>query len=337
MMLRALSIGTLLAISVLDAGTQYIYPVGLKDGRVVWQHQQNQNNLSLMTTIETDLDTFLVSMCNPCAYTTLPNSTDFSFIDEGVIKVKTDLKRSAQSIDLDIPLINFFEVKWKSNRTGYISGLYKKKYRIVAFDLEGNCTMLATDPNKNYQYPNIIDNQLFYIVEDEQSNFTIEKRLLHKKNKKDTSKIIHPKSQKALFFLNMHSTTKGFFIAHQGTTAQKTLLFTYNLLEEVAREGWKIEQLFSFEIPSDLLEGPKRLYESLKPLIPYHFDEYIFFVDCAQTSYLKIYKYNVKTAQTALFLEEIENHCFAPLIFKNYCYYGSQVKNLDFKRKKIDF
>ena len=71
----------------------------------------------------------------------------------------------------------------------------------------------------------------------------------------------------------MQSEDLGFVLVHQDALAvnEKTVLFHYYAIEK-KMDTWRVRQLFSFCVPSFLLDAhnENRLYENMLPLLPHH-------------------------------------------------------------------
>ncbi len=280
---------------------EYIYPVAVSQrGSFYLIYQKTPNHIELWEwTLQTNYaDQLLMSRFTPAGFQLLPDEDGFSFIDNGILKIKKWLKRSPRTIEFDAPIYQVEVVHWLDNTTCYTSGKYKNNFGIFQIDYEGEVTPIYLHETADCMYPQKVYDELFYIERDHDWNYRImqaiyepalgknfEERHSFKENQQqDAVEIIDFKKQ-PIVFLSMVSESEGFVVGHPPTVnrTEQAIYFEYYHLKK--ENDWHVEKLFSFNIPADLLfvGSPARLYESILPLLPRHYATKIMFTTADNT------------------------------------------------------
>lgn len=154
-----------------------------------------------------------------------------------------------------------------------------------------------------------------------------------KTNKKSSSydqQCIFDNGDHPIAFLHMVNDHEGFFIKHSAISYldDSTMLFDYNSLKKNAPDDtWRVNYLFTFEIPSSLLiQGTdKRLYESMLPLLPRHHENIIYYssLDNQSRATLAIFSYDLTSGVITKRTKNYTGHCLAPLILGNKVFFGN--------------
>ena len=92
-----------------------------------------------------------------------------------------------------------------------------------------------------------------------------------------------------------------------------------------SKEGWEKSLLFTFTIPTSLLAGKDRLYESILPLLPRTCQSGIYYVDSSQTSFLGIYHHDFETQEKRCLVESKSQHLLGILDHYSGIAYGGQL------------
>ncbi|HLX54399.1 MAG TPA: hypothetical protein VKR58_10680, partial [Aquella sp.] len=272
------------------SGTEYIYPVAsLNNGAtVLCIHQHNPTHIELVewNPSTNHAEQILWSMFNPAGLQLLPNNAGFSFIDNGRLRIKLFQKRSPKAIDFDEPLFGINGLQWIDQYTCYCSAYYNNNFALFELHDDGTMHCLCWKKGSDYLYPQKIGEQLFYIeryIAENSTHYRI-MQCAYENNNNDAFAIVDFYST-PIIFLTMISDKHGFVLEHaQNIDSDNSIIpFSYH---EIIKQGdtWSKNILFSFSIPTDLLVGDTKLYESLLPLLPRIVDNKIYFIDCAPTS-----------------------------------------------------
>ncbi len=305
--------GWLLFCSVHINTTEFLYPVAVRDNGLFYLiYQKTPHHIELWEwNIETQhAEQLLFSRFTPAGFRLLPTQDGFSFIDNGILKVKKFFKRSPRIIEFDAPIYQVELVHWLDDAICYASGKYQNNFGIFQIDYEGEVTPLCMKESVDCMYPQKIDDLLFYIERNErlqccimQTNYMPaegndfnERLAWHYDHQQEFIKIAS--FETPIVFLAMVSDTEGFVVGHPPLVNRTDPLipFDYYHLRKGAL-GWKVNKLFSFSIPSHLLfiGSAARLYESLLPLLPRHYDQKIVFANMTELPHFSLFIYDRTT------------------------------------------
>jgi len=336
---------------------EYLYPVASinQDNTLILIQQKAADNIALwFWDVQTKrLKPGLWSRFNPAGLRMLPDKSGFSFVDNGLVKIKFFHKRSPKTIALDEPLYNINMIRWIDSYRCYVSAKKHNHYGIFQLTTDGDVCCVVYNPSGDCLYPQKIDDVLFY-VERIKNNYRIMyvpypkillsaidnfnsvgdfdiqvQKILDKQIKKKTLGEINNRQsifdfkKQPIAFLYMISLVEGFVLEYDAYIDAKddTILFSYLHLTKKG-STWQYNQLFSFGIPAALLlaDSPARLYESMLPLLPRHVSNAIYFVNVHEHN-LNIFRYDWD-------LDIVEQkttdnqHCFAPFVVRNGLFFG---------------
>ncbi len=322
---------------------EFLYPVGYHPERNAFyvMYQKGATHLELW---EWDAQTqyaqqLLLSRYTPAGFTFLPDYSGFSFIDNGMLKVKQPLKRSPRTIEYNAPLYNVEQVNWIDSRTCYASGKYQDYFGIFQIDWEGDVSPLILKEECDYLYPQKIDSTLFFIersqkgmcriactdyqAPDQQDDFN-SSMMVYLENQPKIHGVIP--FETPLAFLHMVSDTEGFVVSYPENLLQKNpaVPFEYYRIMR-SKEGWEKSHLFTFTIPTSLLAGKDRLYESILPLLPRICQSGIYYVDSSQTSFLGLYYYDMEAQEKRTLIENKGQHLLGIMNHNSGIAYGGQL------------
>jgi hypothetical protein len=332
---------------------EYAYPVACLDNgtTILLIHQLSSEQIELLqwNTQTNSTEQILWSLFNPAGFQLLPDQSGFSFIDNGRLRVKIFNKRSPKSIDFDEPIFNINSLRWIDEYSCYCSAQQGDDYNLFHLSTDGAIDCIGFCNNKDYLYPQKVENHLFYIERDKsdmpdnvfyhimQAGYPV---IEYNRDNSSTTrqgcnnialdaKMIVDFNNSPIIFLRMQSLQEGFVIEHQARidSNDTTMSFIYHHLIKDG-DTWSRQTLFSFAIPSFLLiKGTeKSLYESILPLLPAIVDNKIYFVDCLGSDdyYLAPYCYDLQTGTTNnIALEsKCEGHCFVPMLCGKRFYCG---------------
>lgn len=274
---------------------EYLYPVGYNSeaDTVYLMYQKTMNHIELW---EWDPHTkyaqqLLMSRYSPAGLKLLPDGSGFSFIDNGILKVKSFIKRSPRTIEFDRPLSNVELVHWIDSKNFYTAAQLQDYSGIFAIDWDGCVQEIAHKEGIDYLYPQKIENELYCIERTEQGE-----HFLCRMNFQPhaTPQKLYSFENQAVAFLHMRSADLGYVTSFKPALSKREKVISFEYVQILKKEAWESEKLFSFNIPTSLLTpGPTRLYESILPLLPYHKEDDIYFVS-AENSILELYHYSLK-------------------------------------------
>jgi len=356
------SLFLLLLISSSIQLAEYVYPVAAldQDNLILIQQKATNNILLWFWNKETkQVEQGLWSRFNPAGFRLLPDKSGFSFIDNGLLKVKFFHKRSPKTIALDEPLYDINLIQWIDNDHCYVSAKKNGHFGIFQLSMKGDVDCIVANSFADCLYPQKIDDTLFYIERisnnyrvmsiscpelvccnsDDSAiihDFDVQvQKIMDKHTRKEKKKSVRNKQlifdfkRQPIDFLYMISSTQGFVLEYDAyvDTKDDTILFSYLHLAK-KNNTWHYEQLFSFAIPANLLlsDSPTRLYESILPLLPRHIDNAIYFADTRHQQNLNIFRYDLRLGITKqeTFTKSKNQHRFAPWIIDDKLFFGGE-------------
>jgi len=316
---------------------EYVYPVAsLNDGTtILYIHQHSPTKIELFSfnTQTHQTEPMLWSIFNPAGLQMLPDSSGFSFIDNGRLRIKSFQKRSAKAIDFDEPIFGISSLHWMDNHTCYCSAQYNNSFALFELHNNGILQCLHASEGKDCMYPQKINDQLFYIERYPIKNnmhYRIVSCTYQTDNfNKQAIEMVNFENT-PIIFLTMLSETEGFVIEHTQhvNSENTTILFKYH---HIIKEGhiWSKNQLFSFSIPTHLLlDNEEKLYESILPLLPRIINNRVYFVDCINNKdhILEPYFYSLSDKIIEkIHLDQQKGHIFVPIICSNTVYFGGTI------------
>jgi len=296
----------------------YLYPVErfTHDGQEylmsLWQKEKDCVELYLCNTATGVAQKELFSLFNPVGIQLLPSHDAYSFIDNGRVRIKEFIKRSPQSLEFDKPIFNISLVHWIDDTMAYCHAQEGHRFGIYMFDRNGSVQRLLYDASADYLFPSKIGDMLHYIrrtqVNDSMhyevgvvpfpDKVLCDERVLY--NLEDQQLILSAGTL-PIAFLRMESAQQGFVLVHQNEfdpEVDRTIQFHYYALERRSN-GWHARQLFSFCVPSCLLDhtNQNRLYENVLPLLPYHHGANIYYGSMSSdtaSENMQLYCFNMK-------------------------------------------
>lgn len=333
-------------------GGEFLYPVGVSsDEEVVYViYQKTNTHLELW---EWDYKTryanqMLLSRYSPAGFVLLPDKSGFSFIDDGVLKVKQFIKRSPRIIEYDAPLYNVELVNWIDSYHCYASGKYNDYFGIFQIDWDGVVAPIVYQHKKDALYPQKIGDSLFYIERTEESQYQIKQVPYHLKsidtlnekfsscsNGKSECTIIDFK-EKPIAFLRMISENEGFVVEYPQSVSKNedSILFNYHHFKY--NNGWTVSLLFTFNIPTEfLIKNEMRLYESILPLLPCVSKQAVYYVDSSESGFLSLYWYDLINGKNNS-LGCTNQHVFGIKESEKGVFYGGVLKGEIYMREGVE-
>jgi hypothetical protein len=330
-------------LTLLTNGPEYLYPVAWSPLQnafyVIYQKSPETVELWLWDPASGNASLALLTRFTPASFTMLPNNAAFSFIDHGVIKIQSLIKRSPSRVELDRPLYDITQIHWLDDTAFYLSAKERTRYGIYQVNREGKVDPIIINQESDCLYPSKVDEKLFYI--ERLHNDGIQKeRIMLIEYKVNTIPVEGIKeyalqerccSQPMVLldldvpaaFLYMESAENGYFISYPSQvkkTDRKISCYYYQFQKEKTGK-WTYFKLFSFDVPSDmLLTGEKRLYESILPLLPRHIGNSIYYVTIGtEYNQLEVHCYNSVLRQKDCIMHSCVagQHLFVPVAANN--------------------
>ena len=330
---------------------EFLYPVAHIDNgeQLLLLYQKSLQNIELWIFDTTSHQAIkgISSFSTPANLRIMPSGNGFSFIDQGYIKIKEFMKRSAKTISINEPIGLFSHMNWINEDLFYFVAKEGDFFQIFQSNTQADVTRL-TNLTADALYPQKIGNTLFFMQRDNSGKISIMQQpwtpvpMNESKNIGKTQ--IIQESDQQLCYLHMISDVAGFYIQAPHKKAHDTdcyEFFCYQLKKEADR--WENQQLFSFMIPSKYLIGAARLHESIEPFLPnYVHHNSIYFVSWDQNSMIspqfELYHFDcashVISNQSHLITKKYNNHMiFAPYIHEDILYCGLITMNNDEHKK----
>ncbi len=305
--------GALVAMSQQERRYSYLYPIdtiefeGQESVLTLWQKSRDITELYFCNTATGVAHKELFSLFSPVGIRVLPSARAYSFIDNGRVRIKELIKRSPATVEFDKPLFNISLIHWLDDDTAYCHAQEGHRFGLYIFNREGGVQRLLYDQLHDYLFPSRIGDKLFYIRRSYKNNqayhaicaVPFEHNVPYDENVyyETDQELIIQAGALSIAFLRMQSEDQGFVLVHQGAldVNEKTVLFHYYAIERKA-DMWRARQLFSFCVPSFLLDSnnENRLNENILPLLPYHDGTQIYYGSAQiNSSSMQIYCFDV--------------------------------------------
>jgi hypothetical protein len=329
-----------------------VYPVGINpinSSEVLYVMYQIDTSLELLVwNAETkQVSRVLSKRFLPSQVSILPDNDGFSFIDQGVIWVKSHAKRSPTHLEIPFPLRHIDYIYWKDYSACYFSALNGDQYALFELDRSGNLDCLLAMQGHDCLYPQKVDNSLFCIVRDQGSNkYNLIKsyyphishipRSFNEYDNSDTQQISCASLLSSdndcvmlysfdvpVAFLNMVSDTKAFI------TTVPEQVYSANLMEysyatlELTNKSWSLQPLFSFSLPHT---STSKTLELVLPFLPRYnqANKKIVYTSFTKNVFT-VYEYDCDTGVSKQ-LSDNGTDSFAPCFFHDKIIWGGEIK-----------
>lgn len=330
------------------SSAQYLYPVAVLDQYVYCMYQSSPETIALILWDgeHKEMVPGLLSRYMPAGFHLLPDNSGYSFLDNGILRVKKFMKRSPKSLEFLAPLYDIQVPTWIDAQTGYFAAKVRDSYGIFQFDVDAQLGGLLLDPQKDFMYPQIAGSSLFYIERVKRGIgyqfrvLAIERPQTVMLSNDDETVAFKPilSDQTAQEIMDFHDEPIAFLTVRDAQTAflisypahideeASQITCSYYMLKN--KNGWDEYRIFDFVIPTSLLfkSSEDRLYESILPLLPRHIGKDIYFVDAreSQNNNLNIYVYSSDGKIEQLTRADQPGlHYFAPIAIGSALYCGS--------------
>jgi len=328
--------------------TQYFYPVVELDQRVYCIYQSSPEIIAMIVWDHEHKEMVpgLLSRYMPAGLRLLPENSGYSFLDNGILRVKKFMKRSPKSLEFYAPIYDIYVPEWIDAHTGYFAAKVRETYGVFQFDIDANLACLLIDPKKDFMYPQKIDSSLFYIERIKRGlgyQFRVlsieypaqvdmegdDEMVAFKPILSDQAATeIFDFHNEPIAFLYMQSANSGFLVSYPEHIEEDAEFIMCSYYQLSKKNGWGEKLLFNFVIPAALLfkSSEDRLYESILPLLPHHLGNDIYFVDANGSGGLNLNLFVYHTVSGAIeqltFADQPGQHYFAPILVDRFLYCG---------------
>jgi len=321
--------------------TQYLLLIAQKENFSLQLYAWNQ--------ITQEVIQLLSSQFTPGGVVFNKGQDSFAFIDNGRIRIKQLVKRSPKSLDIFDPISNIVQVGWLDNAHLYLCAQLLGRFGIFIVNQKNDLIKLLWHKKYDYLWPQKIGSYLAYIKrineveyeckETQVNVYMIEKCCIPEKFKVSHDKecifslvkngkidscaegfnyeILNNFGVLPIAYLQMIGLDSGYVISHSSrvNSEDKFIEFGCWFFDRAHKK-----KLFSFSIPTGMLWGEGRLYESLKPLLPQYHKGFWYFLD-AVNSILQLHTFNDSTRKI-IQLTHSPTHIIGTYIFDDRIFYG---------------
>lgn len=276
---------------------EYIYPITTRidNGQelVLFMHQTTTQETRLWSlNVKTNsYEQLLSSRYNPVGVTLLPDNSGFSFLDNGLIKVKSFFKRSPKTIEIYEPIYDFSVPQWLDNEYCFFHAKEGNRYGIYQTDLDGQLQMIIKNPVYDYLYPQKVGDTLFFIARDFAGNCYVKKSKYYA-TQNEACLHVQNFSQNKLMNLKMINEYEGFVVEYISNSNE---LLTFNFYKLFCdNDVWNKKILFTFSVPTFLFfDKSIMLRDPMAALFPVVVCDGVYFISMQEK--LHTYFYNFKT------------------------------------------
>ncbi|HRN77851.1 MAG TPA: hypothetical protein PLU71_01310 [Candidatus Dependentiae bacterium] len=254
---------------------EYLYPIDTfkheGDDIVLIMHQVSNREIQLLAWhAEKEIYIPLLSkQYNPTSVKLLPDKNGFSFIDNGLLKIKKFDKRSVHIVEFDKPLYNIGYIQWINPQQCYFHAKYGERYGIYKSNMEGEITPLITDTSCNNMYPQKIDDTIFCIEHIHHQYKVI--AVHHSQDSLHQVKtVVKDFGNIAIAYLTMTDRNEGFVIAHPKYIETHSKVINFQMYQIKIFDGISsCEKILDFNLPTKLFfDNNYLLHEGIIPFLP---------------------------------------------------------------------
>lgn len=348
MKFKTIRLFTILLFPIPCHSIQYFYPVAELDQRVYCVYQSSPEIIAMIVWDHEHKEMVpgLLSRYMPAGLQLLPDSSGYSFLDNGILRVKKFMKRSPKSLEFYAPIYDINVPEWIDTNTGYFAAKVRDTYGVFQFDIDANVATLLLDPKKDFMYPQKIDSTLFYI-ERIKRGLGYQFRVLSieyptQVDMKRDDEMVAFKSilsdqvateifdfhNEPIAFLYMENASTGYLVSYPAHIEEDAKFIVCSYYQLNKENGWNEQRLFDFVIPAHLLfrSSEDRLYESILPLLPHHLGNDVYFVNASGFDGLNLNLFAYHTLNGATeqltFADQPGQHFFAPILVDRFLYCG---------------
>lgn len=331
-------IATLLSMATVYAsGIEFLYPVcAYTDAACMRQkfivlHQKSviQTTLWSWDPITHRAVQLLPRSFTPAGVCLLASGVGFSFIDNGRIRIKEFIKRSARSVESELLISNSGPISWCAGDVGYFHALDGHYYALFSINRTGDVARCIAQPHKDCMYPACSNGSIFYIQRVEQKQMHTYVIIEQAVDQPSMQSLCVDFQNRPIIFLQMTDANQGFFVEHPSHIDSDAPMITFAYHQLLRRSGteWDTHQLFTFSVPTCLVHASseQRLHESIIPLLPRVVDGVIYYVDYTTPHGGTICSYNCATKKQGIYPHSCTEYPIAPLCNGPFIVYGGSL------------
>lgn len=240
------------------------------DQILLWRWNANTKEAAL------ELNSFFA----PMLVRMLPKGDGFSFVQDGLPRIKLFSRRSPRTIELSESFSSIDSIEWIDEKTFYFCAMRDQKdsfHGIYESDISGQIRCLIADEKDNFFSPFKVDDNLFFIHQEggSQNQYTIRVIGYSGANAKldlQNSNVVANVESQAAGFLSMSTKKSGFFVTHAMHFELSNEIISCGCCFVSQNESgqWHYEKIFDFHIPIFMLMQAKgqTFNQLISPFIP---------------------------------------------------------------------
>lgn len=330
-------IATLLSMaSVYASGIEFLYPVcaytdaACMRQKLIVLHQKSATQTTLWSwdPITHRAMQLLPGSFTPAGVCLLASGAGFSFIDNGRIRIKEFIKRSARSVESELFISNSGPISWYADDIGYFHALDGHYYALFSINRTGDVARCIAQPTKDCMYPTCSNGSLLYVQRAEQKQVHTYAIVEQVVDQPESQSLCVDFQNRPIIFLQMIDVNQAFFVEHPSHIDPDTpmITFAYHQLLRRSKTEWDTHQLFTFSIPACLVHASseQRLHESIIPLLPRVVDGVIYYVDYTAHG-AAICSYNCATKKQDIYPNSCTEYPISPLRNGSLLLYGGRL------------
>jgi hypothetical protein len=257
------------------------------------QTSTQETRLWSFNTNTKNYEQLLSSRYNPVGVVLLPDKSGFSFLDNGLIKIKKFMKRSPKTIEIYEPLYNIGVPQWLDDTTCFFHAKEGSRFGLYQVDMNGQVSTIAKSTSYDYLYPQKVGNTLFFIARDLAGSYYVKKtddyatQALMAQN-------VQTLNRCNVISLSMINENEGFIIEHAATNDTQLVFNVYRITMQEKK------MIFSFYLSSAFFADKTiMLRDPLAALFPRITSDKIYFIslDKNETG-MQHYYYDLKINKT---------------------------------------
>lgn len=220
--------------------------------------------------INSNEEDLLISKFAPFLISPFQDESGFFFLDNGMLYIKKNIKRSPRLLEPSEPIYDIRSVQWKStDEPCYLSA--KKGYSrgIFSLDYEGVVTTLLHSEGINYFFPHVFSNNLFYI--ERKHDYVMKQKQLNDLASEENTLLCFEKGS-CVEYLWMDTETSGWTIERSNSVPLTNIIFCdYCHFFKEPEGNWIKKRLFSFSVPAELITSENEFdSEMITLFLPCH-------------------------------------------------------------------
>lgn len=320
-----------------------IYPVTSTENKTnnfiytLYQKRSYEREIWCVNIEDQEASKTILSSFIPTYISMLPNNKGISFIDRGRLRVKYFHKRSPKSIIFEDPLHDFDSVEWLTDKDCFFSARRYSKHVILFCDInDQQLHVIEEDILGDTFCPQKVDDKLFCILKTGEYFSIIKSDFINPSIVQEDKPIVYEEEdrkivdfgKRPIIFLNMVNQEKGYVVELLKNEDQQCSIvsFAYHSIAKI-NKNWFIEKLFDFSLDLEVLMISEIHFSNmLKPFMPHHCADKIYFSSLKENQTMNIFEYDQKSKETVQKTFKVNgDHVFAPYVFNNKVYYGKKL------------